>query len=106
MRPPISSTPSSRTYLAPVAVAAIFGILAVFTADACSPSSKGPSSPSNSPNPAAALCVTHRTVKELECVDMNPDKASIDTCRAKVRAEIECVDAGSDAPGVNDSGKD
>lgn len=46
------------------------------------------------PNLAAAGCVSHRTAKELECVDLNPDKPTIDACRAKVQAEIDCAKDG------------
>ena len=75
---------------APLVVLGTFAALLLFT-DGC-----GPSQPSAAqPNPAAALCIAHRTTKELECVDLNVDKPSIDACRKKVQSEIECVDAGA-----------
>ena len=45
---------------------------------------------------AAALCISHRTAKELACVDIYATRPDIDACRAKVRAEQDCtLDAGS-----------
>jgi hypothetical protein len=48
---------------------------------------------------AAAECISHRTAKQLECVDLFSTKDSIDACRAKVEADIDCTnpDGGSDA---------
>ena len=61
------------------------------------------------PDPEAAKCISHRTAKELECVDLFQTKAEIDSCRAKVKSEIECVDAGTEggtSKGIgNDSAK-
>lgn len=50
------------------------------------------------PDTAAALCISHRTAKQLACVDIYATKPEIDACRAKVRAELDCTaDAGLDA---------
>jgi len=46
------------------------------------------------PDPEAAECIAHRTAKQLECDDLFKTRAEIDACRAKVRAEIECVKDG------------
>lgn len=62
----------------------------------------GNSQGSQAPNPAAAECVAHRTTKQLECVDLYQTKAEIDACRNKVKAEIECVDAGVTDGGSHD----
>lgn len=52
---------------------------------------------SQTPNPAAAECVVHRTAKQLECVDLFDTKLEINACRDKVKAEIDCTkDGGSD----------
>lgn len=57
----------------------------------------GCGSPSVPPNIPAAECVSHRTAKQLECVDLNQSKEAIDACRAKVRAELDCMkDGGTD----------
>lgn len=55
---------------------------------ACGSSSAAP------PDVAGAACVSHRTIRQLECVDLNPDKASIELCRAKVRADLDCTRDG------------
>ncbi len=55
----------------------------------------GNSQGAQAPDPEAAKCVSHRTAKQLECDDLYNTKAEIDACRAKVQAEINCVDAGA-----------
>ena len=61
-------------------------IIGICVVVACSPASAPVA-----PDTASAACVSHRTVKQLECIDLNPDKASIDACRAKVAAELDCT---------------
>ncbi|MFI4978541.1 MAG: hypothetical protein ACHQC8_07710 [Solirubrobacterales bacterium] len=82
--------PSAATVLVVLLTSSVT-ICALVVLDACAPSSSGASAP----NPAAAECVAHRTVKELECVDLYSTKALIDTCRAQVQAAINCVDGGA-----------
>lgn len=43
---------------------------------------------------AAAVCISHRTAKQLECVDLYSTRAEIDACRATVERTIDCVDGG------------
>lgn len=56
----------------------------------------GNSQGAQSPDPEAAKCVSHRTAKQLECVDLFQTKLEIDACRDKVKSEIQCVDAGAE----------
>ena len=83
----ICDTPSQamKLLLPPLVVLGTFAALLLFT-DGC-----GSSQPSAAqPNPAAALCIAHRTTKELECVDLNvdspPSTPAGRRCRAKSNA--------------------
>ena len=56
----------------------------------------GNSQGAQAPDPEAAKCVSHRTAKQLECVDLYQTRVEIDACRNKVKAEIDCTDGGAD----------
>jgi hypothetical protein len=67
--------------------------VAWLTGAACAP----PSTPSAQIAKEAAFCISKRTAKQLECVDLYPTRQEIDACRAGVQRAYDCLDgdAGS-----------
>lgn len=59
----------------------------------------GSTSKPNAPNPEAAFCIGHRTAMQIECGDLARTREEADTCKAKIRADLDCTkleDAGSE----------